>query len=116
MCPPLLAVLGTGAAATGVGTSAAVAATSGLFGAGGAFSLGTTLTTLAAIGGGVSSLMAAQQARANLQYQSSMANYNATVAENNALAAKPTTKLKYSRIGFAAYRRPRAQNMLPPGC
>jgi hypothetical protein len=32
--------------------------------------------------------MAAQQARANLQYQSSMANYNATVAENNALAAK----------------------------
>ena len=49
---------------------------------------GPAFTTAAAVGGGVSSLMAAQQARANLQYQSSMANYNAIVADNNTLAEK----------------------------
>jgi len=89
MCTPaILAFLGTGAAATGVGTSAAVAATSGLFGSGGVFSLGATMTTLGTIGavGGLG--MAAQQNIANLEYQTSMANYNVKVAENNALASE----------------------------
>jgi len=90
MCTPeILAFLGTGTAAVAATeTTAAIASSAGLFGAKEVFSLGATLSTLgtvAAVGGAA---MAAQQNIANLEYQTSMANYNATVAENNALASE----------------------------
>ena len=89
MCPPLLFGTAAMAATAGAfGTTAAVAATSGLFGTAGAFTWGATLSTIGAVGGAMSSFMTGQQQSANLQYQANMANYNAQVADNNALSAQ----------------------------
>lgn len=69
-------------------TAPAIAVSSGLLGTAGAFTWGSTLQTIGAFGGAMSALMTGQQQSANLQYQSNMANYNAKVAENNALSAQ----------------------------
>tara|TARA_R110000765_G_scaffold109196_7_gene200314 strand:- start:197 stop:853 length:657 start_codon:yes stop_codon:yes gene_type:complete len=69
------------------GAFATIPAYSGLFGSAGAYSLGTTLGTLSNVGGFLSSMMGGQQAAANLEYQSNMANYRAQIDSNNALAA-----------------------------
>ena len=70
------------------GAFATIPAYSGLFGSAGAYSLGTTLGTLSNVGGFLSSMMGGQQAAANLEYQSNMANYRAQIDSNNALAAE----------------------------
>jgi hypothetical protein len=86
MCDPVLLFGAAASAATA--TAPAIAVSSGLFGTAGAFTWGATLSTLGAVGGGLSSIMAGQQQSANLTYQANMANYNAKVAENNALSAQ----------------------------
>jgi hypothetical protein len=86
MCDP---IFGFGVAASGMaGTSSFVAATSGLFGTGGAFSIGTTLSTLSTAGSFLGNIMGGQQRSADLKYQAQMANYRATIDGNNALAAE----------------------------
>jgi len=71
-----------GAAASGTaGTAGFTAATGGLFGAGGAVTAGASLSTLASVAGAIGAL--SQGAAA-----SNAANFNAQVANNNALAAR----------------------------
>lgn len=75
----------------GVAASGGAAATAGLFGAAGAFSLGTTLTTLGALAGVASAIGGAKAAdaqsaarQAQLQAQADADAFNARVAEQNA--------------------------------
>jgi hypothetical protein len=72
--------------ATVPGAFATTAATSGLFGSAGAFSLGSTFSTLSSGLGIFGSLASASQQSANLEYQAQMAEYRRKVGENNALA------------------------------
>ena len=88
MCPPVL--FGT-AAGLSFGPSGAMifnTATTGLMGSGGAFSLGTALSSLSTGVGMLGSLSSSASQQENYAYQSHMANYNATIAENNATMAK----------------------------
>jgi hypothetical protein len=92
MCDP---IFWTGVAAN---TATGAAATSGLFGAGGVFSIGTALGTVSSIGGAASSLMGGSQTSANYKYQAQMAGYQAQIYENNALAAQYSAE--YDRQKF----------------
>ena len=92
MCSPIFWT-GLSAAASPTGL-----ATSGLFGAGGAFSLGTTLGTVSSVGGAFSSLTSGAQTSANYEYQAQMAGYQAQIYENNALAAEYSAE--YDRQKF----------------
>ena len=85
MCEPIM--LGT-AATTASSTAGLTAATSGLFGSAGAFGLGQTLTTLGAASGIFGSIYSSQTQQANYEYQAHMANYNAAIADNNAVMAE----------------------------
>lgn len=64
--------------------AAATAATSGLIGSGGAFSLASTATSLGALGG----VVGAAGALSSGAQQSALSEYNAKVSEANALATK----------------------------
>lgn len=77
------------------GTAAAgkTAATAGLIGSAGSFSLGTTLGTLGALGGAVSAAGSVMQAGS----QGEMAEYNAKVAQNQALAARQKAEFDEQR-------------------
>ena len=98
MCDPItVGTAGTPAVtqATVVGSTVfmstvtpAVPATSGLFGSAGAFSLGTTLSTLGQGFGILSALSSSAQQSANMEYQAQMFEYNRKIGENNALAAE----------------------------
>lgn len=74
----------------GLGASGTAAATTGLIGAGGAFSLGTTLGTVGAIG---SALGAIGQGRA----ADRAANYNASLAEAEAASKEAAQRAAAQR-------------------
>lgn len=88
MCDPITVGTAAGVSASASGALVYTAATSGLFGAGGAFSLGSTLSTLGSIGGVFGALGSAATASANAKYQGQMAEYQAAVDENNAIMAE----------------------------
>ena len=69
-------------------TVSTTAATAGLFGAGGAFSLGTTLSTLGTAFSAFNFITGGIQKSQQYKYQAQMMEYNAAIADNNAIAAK----------------------------
>ena len=79
MCEPI-SLFGATAAASSTGV-----ATAGLLGAGGAFTWGASLGTLATGLSAFSAISGAQTQKANMKYQSQMANYQAQIDENNAI-------------------------------
>jgi len=102
MCNPSLLFGTAGAAGTTVAapmafagpafmggfTTAGTAATSGLFGSAGAFSLGQTFSTLSNFGNVFGGLFGGQQQAYNYEQQRAIYEYNAQIAQNNAIAAQ----------------------------
>ena len=84
-----LEVLALGAAASGAGATA-TAATAGLFGAGGAFSLGATLGTVGSVAGVMGAL---QSGRAD----KNAANYNAQAAQQDAASKEAAQRVNAQR-------------------
>tara|TARA_R100001377_G_scaffold66585_3_gene41877 strand:+ start:647 stop:1207 length:561 start_codon:yes stop_codon:yes gene_type:complete len=72
------------------GTKAA--ASSGLFGSAGNYGLGQTLSSLGSASGIFSSIYSSQTQQVNYDYQAHMANYNAAIADNNAVMAKQASE------------------------
>ena len=69
------------------------AATAGLLGTAGSFSLGTTLGSLGALGGAVSAVGSVMQAGS----QGDIAEYNAKIAQNQEIAARQKAKFDEDR-------------------
>jgi len=84
MCDPI--VFGTAAAMSSTGV--ATAATTGLFGSAGVFSLGATLSTASSALSVMGSLSSSSTQQSNYEYQAHMANYNAQIQSNNAIMAE----------------------------
>ena len=80
--------------ATVPGAYATTAATSGLFGSAGVFGLGQTVSTLGAASGIFGSIYSSQTQQANYDYQAHMANYNAAIADNNAVMAEQAAEFE----------------------
>ena len=80
--------------ATVPGAFVTTAASSGLFGAAGAFSWGSTLSTLSTFSSGLGALYSGATASANAKYQANMYEYQAQVDENNAIMAERASEQK----------------------
>lgn len=102
MCDPMFWMGMTAAQSAAAG--GAFVATSGLFGAAGAFSISATLGTLGAVGTAMSLFSAGEQKAENYQYQAHLSDYQAQIDENNVLAAQYSAE--YDRQKFAdMYKR-----------
>jgi len=88
MCEPI-SMFGATAAASSTGV-----ATSGLFGAANVFGWGQTLSTLGSASGIFGSIYSSQTQQANYDYQAHMANYNAAIADNNAVMAEQAAEFE----------------------
>lgn len=86
----------------GVAAAGAAPATTGLFGAAGAFTWGATLST---VGTALSGVMSAASALSSGQSQSSAAQYNAAVARNNAIVAQQNAQIAADQAAADARRQ-----------
>ena len=98
MCEPI-SMFGATAAASSTGV-----ATSGLFGAANVFGWGQTLTTLGSASGIFGSIYSSQTQQANYDYQAHMANYNAAIADNNAVMAEQAAEFEADLFDVGAPR------------
>jgi hypothetical protein len=85
MCTPSI-LFGTALSTTASG--ATVAATTGLFGSGGFFALGTTISTVGSALGVAGALFGGAQSAANLDFQAGMLERDAKIKETNAILAE----------------------------